>query len=683
MALGLCAVGCGAARPRPWRVVLFLSSLTPLFVTLVHLVLPGLVVGLAAGTSRVLAVTAGPAITFGLVAVLSRLTTATGLAWTAVSFWVLVAVSAAVVYGIRWAVTRSAIGERLPWARTEEVHTPPRAAVLAVASPLVAGVVAAGVAVWGMGGLTGINQEFDVLFHVNAVQWISETLDADPAAIGAVNHFERGDTYYPIAFHALAALPVDLGVGTVVATNALVALIPAVLVLGLTAVLWQLRLPTHAVVVPFVAISIAAFPTDLMWRGPIWPFALGVALVPAFLALWTAVVREHSPAAGLLAALGATGLLAVHPSAALAAAVFAAAYLVQRWIGEPHRLRTDLVPLGVVAGTTVLLSLPAIASTLAVSGSGVAYDWPAVQSPGAAVGELLTFNYFAAYPQVWLVVLLVVGLAGVRRLASAAWWLLASAVFVVLLVLAAAYEGPLVAVLTGPWWNDRFRFSALAVLGLAVICTNGLIVVAEGLTTVLRRVRVPRSVGRPAVALAVVLASFGLLTGGFYAAYNHDRLQQKFALGSGDSVTPGELEAMDVLAGLAEPGQTVMNDPGDGSAWMWALHGIRPMFGQAIVNPDDPPLRAPQRTVLFRFDCIDSDPEVRRIVEDYRIRYVYVAEGFIFPTMHRVPGLEDLADSRSLRPVFTNEGATIYEVELHDAVPPSDDEACADPGDVD
>jgi hypothetical protein len=656
---------------------LFVSSTIPLLLTVVHLLLPGLLVALAAGVSRVLAVTVAPAVTVGLVAALSLLTTLTGLPWTPLSFWVLVAVSVGLVLGVRRLATRTAVGERLVWGQAPAAGDPVPWRALVVAAPLVAGAFAAAVAVWGMGGLTAINQEFDVLFHVNAVQLLTETHDADPAAIGAVNHFDHGSSSYPIAFHALAALTAGLGTSAVVASNALVALVPAVLGLGLSGLLWQLRLPAHAVAAPFVAISIAAFPTDLLWRGPVWPFALGVALVPAFMAVLVGAVGEASRSAALLAALGAAGLLAVHPSAALGAAVFAAAYLIQRWAGGPSRLRTDLVPLLAIAVTAVLLSLPAVATALASSGYGVDYDWPASQTPGAAVGDLLMFNYDTRYPQWVLAALLVVGLVAVRRLAIAAWWLAGSAVFTVLMVLAAAYEGPAVALLTGPWWNDRFRFSALAVLGLAVVCTHGLVVSAGALTTAVRRSRVSPRIARPAVALVVCLTLFGVFTAGFYARHIHDRMQLKYALGSGGSVTAGELEAMEVLAGLVGPGQTVMNDPGDGSAWMWALHGIRPMFGQAIVDVTRPPLEAPQRTVLFGFNCIDSDPEVRQVVEQYEIRYVYVGEGFILPHMVRAEGMANLADSRSLRPVYENGETTIYEIELSDLVPPSEDAACS------
>jgi hypothetical protein len=274
----------------------------------------------------------------------------------------------------------------------------------------------------------------------------------------------------------------------------------------------------------------------------------------------------------------------------------------------------------------------------------------------------------------------------VRRLAAASWWLISSAVFAVLLVLAGSYEGSLVATLTGPWWNDRFRFSALAVLGMAVLCAHGLVVVAEGVDALARRVRIPSLERRPVIALVLVVAVFGVLTAGFYAGYNRERMQKKYALGTGDSVTPAELVAMDRLAELVGPGQTVMNDPDDGSAWMWALHGIRPMFGQAIVTPVRPPLEPEVDEAINHFNCLDSSNRIRQIVDEFDIHYVYVGNGFIFPDMHRVKGLEALSHVRSLQLVFENSGARIYEVVPQALIPRQDDVACriaAGPGDAD
>lgn len=344
-----------------------------------------------------------------------------------------------------------------------------------------------------------------------------------------------------------------------------------------------------------------------------------------------------------------------------------------------------------VAATALVLALPAVTTAVANSGYGASYDWPSVQSAGTAVGELLLFNYDSPLPQVWLFALLVAGLVGLRQLSRMAWWLSGSCLFVVLLVLAASYEGPWVALLTGPWWNDRFRFVGLAMLGIAVLCSHGVLVIADRSSTLVRRIATFRagwgraSFGSQAprahplsewLAPAVFLAVFSIVTQGFYADYNRSRMQLQYALGTGGSVTASELAAFDVIADLAEPGQTVMNDPSDGSAWMWALEGVRPMFGQAVLTPIRPPLERDQQIVLDDFNCIDSSRAVREVVAKYNVRHVIVGTGFIIPSMERASGLTSLSKSQSLNLAYDEGGVRIYEVALKPPVPRSADEAC-------
>lgn len=661
------------------------STVLPLVTTAIAVFVPGLLVGFAARLPLFLSVTAAPVITFGLVSLGSQVVQLFGLPWTVWSFAVVTLVIAVLVAAVAQAAPR--LRQRwLTWPAAKDGRSVPgpvwrtRPDVLLLVVAAAASVLAAGVMVAGMGGLEGINQEFDVLFHVNAIALISESHNADPAAVGAVNHYAVGTTSYPVAFHALGALVADLGFPAVVAANTLVALVPTVLVFGLTGLLWQVGLRRQALAVPLVAIGIAQFPTDLLWRGPLWPFALGVAMIPGFMALLSRAFEQGARNAALATALGAAGLLAVHPSAALGAAIFAAAFFLQRWFTRRAAFRADLLPLAAVVVATILLALPAVLTALANSKYGAAYDWPAVQTPGWAIGELVTFNYFAATPQVWLFAFLVVGVVAIRRLSRFGWWFAASAVFAVLMVMAAAYEGTVVQVLTGPWWNDRFRFVALATLGLAVLCAHGVVVIAEWGVRMLGRLGQWRpSLARtatPAAAILVVLAVFGLVSQGFYASYNDSRLGMKFDLGTGGSVTEDDLAAFEYLASVSKPGETVMNDPGDGSAWMWALEGIRPMFGQAILDPPVPPLEPDQDVALYDFNCIDSSTAVRDVVARYNIRHVFVSQSFIFPQMYRSEGMRSLFASHSLRLAYANPGAQVYEVQLSDLIPRSEDIAC-------
>jgi hypothetical protein len=671
------------------------TSLAALALTAGLLLVPGLLLSLAAGARLVIAVATAPVVSFGLVTVISRVTTATGVEWHPLTFTIAVLLVAGAVALLRRGLHASRLAARLPWPTGAAPSVPIRKQAVALGAATAAAALGTGTAIWGMGGLTAINQGFDALFHVNAVTLISQTGDADPNAVTAVNHFTGDSTYYPDGFHALAALVAQSGINPVLATNALVAAVPAVLAFGLMGVFWQSGMFRHALVAPFLAVSTTAFPVDLMWRGPIWPFVLGVALVPAVLALIMGAFGQRSRGLAGLAAVGAAGLLLVHPSAALAAGVFAAGFFVQRWVTRETRVLSDVLPLLVVVPVIVVLALPAVITAVTNSDSGAAYDWPAVQNPGQAVGELLLFEYDSPQPQIWLFVSFVIGLVTVRGLRRLAWWPAAAAVFAVLMVMSAAYEGGVVAVLTGPWWNDRYRFAAVAMLGMVVIATHGVVVVAGWMGSAYERIiaavrarregvtteGAPADAGRRTVlvrggALLAALALFGVLSDGFYSENNHDRMQLQFKLGTGGSVLPGELEAMEEIARLAGPGEVVMNDPSDGSAWMWALHGVRPMFGQAVLTPPSPALEPDQDAVFRRFNCLDSSSEIRRIVDEYDIRYVYVGEGFVIPSMERAQGLRDLANVESLELVFDNGGSQIYRIDEQPLIDEDDDDAC-------
>ena len=175
----------------------------------------------------------------------------------------------------------------------------------------------------------------------------------------------------------------------------------------------------------------------------------------------------------------------------------------------------------------------------------------------------------------------------------------------------------MVADLTSPWWNDRWRFAAIAVLAFAPLAAHGLHVLAVAADALLRRVlgrryarrrrchdpgerrhgrrhrggrlRTGRRAGTrdrvPALA-ALGLAAIFVLSSGLYMNANTARTAVAYQ-------DPGQLDTREVKAmrWLSEQpdidGQ-VMNDPNDGSPYMLALFGVDPVFGH-ILNPGTAP----------------------------------------------------------------------------------------------
>lgn len=664
------------------------TSVTPpavlMLVNLLVLALPGLAVTVAAGLPRWTALAAAPLITYGLVALTGPVVSAAGgtwgPGWLAAAAAVLTLLALATRVGLRHlggpVATGADTGAAADAAAGHAVagegdRAPQRPAWLGrglgdlamLAGIVAGGVIGARTALLAMGSLDGVNQHWDAIFHANAVRFILDSGDADPAALRAVNDFQNQDFFYPNSYHVLAATVGKLTDVTIPALlNSQFLLLAGVTGLGLAALVRRFgggvgAAAAVAVLVP----AFSAFPNDLLDWGPVLPYATGTALVPALLVVVADQLRDRRPAGFLVLAVGAVGLLGVHPAAAVTVMVFLVLYLGLRWARDRAVVRSDLVVLALSGAFALAVGYRYAIGALGARTSAVV-DWPTVGSPGAMLGILLTLNEGKQYPQAALVVLMVLGLTGWGRLRELRWFLLGGAVFSVLFVMAASYEGRWVALLTGPWWNDRWRLGAVVALPMMVLAGYGVVRVAEGVAAVLtwasRQERV-----RPvsfAAAVLIALIAVGWLTNGFYRTDNAERMSIAYI--PTRSVSTAEAAGLRELATLVPVGSRVMNDPYDGSALMYALNDIRPMFGHVIEPGSVSDLGPDQRLLLTRFHCLDTDPQVRSLVDKYDIQYVFLGNDFVVRRLSRAEGLTSLTQLQSLQQVYDRDGVSIFRV---------------------
>ncbi|GAA2868091.1 hypothetical protein GCM10010472_26730 [Pseudonocardia halophobica] len=626
---------------------------------------PGLVLGAALGLRGWVLVGAAPVLTFGVVGIAGPLVPALGLRWSPVTFVGAVLVLAAVGLGARLGLAQVVRSD--PPAAEERPFWGPHQH-LGVAAGLV---VATGTGLWigwnATQGLTAMPQWWDAFWHMNAVQFIRETGASGPGALQALNNPSTTNFFYPNGFHVLAAtLSMLTGIGPVAAIDATVTVLGGAFALG-TAALVRACGGRAAVAAAAALLSCAftGFPYDVVAWGPLFPYATGLAMIPALLALVATLLRRRSgnpvgvPAA---TAVGALGVLALHPSVLIAALVFAAALLVQESLRRGPRAG-DLGASAVVGLIALVLGLPFVRAALGAT-EGTAVDWAATVTPSDAIGAVLTFGHGQAHPQYWLAGLCLVALLRRRAVRPMAWFVVSGAVFAGLFVLAASYEGSLVATLTRPWWNDRWRFAALWSLAAVLPAAAGLVTLSDLLTRVVRRLRVfrgPRVALASSVSLAVVAGLVVVGTEGLYHGRNEARLANAYL--ADRSVGPDERRVYDYLARLVPPGQPVMNDPFDGSAAMWALSGVRPLFASPTIEPQELVEMDPDRRILWTsFRDIGRNPSVRAAADRLGVHYVVLGEGFIAGEEH-VLGLRRLAGSPGLVLVHVDGDARVYRIE--------------------
>ncbi|MDD7966367.1 DUF6541 family protein [Actinomycetospora lemnae] len=624
--------------------------------------LPGLGALLASGSRGWTALAVAPLATYGIAGVAGPVGSGLGLPWSPLSLVVAAVLAALLGFGVRRLTRRWADPDdvvRSAWSRVTTIGVG-----LAVAFAALFG---AGAVLGGFGRMTTIPQDWDAAFHANGVAWIARTGDGGLTGMSQINWYGSAPPqYYPNAYHLIGATISDLtGRDVPSILNAHTLLIPGILALSIAALCHRLgSRGLLAAASAVIAVGISSF-YDMLWRGPLLPFAVGVALIPALLVVLTEYlaaprVPRRLPTLVPLA-LGACGLYALHPGAFIAAALFAAAMLASSWLRAPRRVPADLASLAIAAVVAVVALLPHLLRSLRSVGEA-STDWPAAGSAATGLGEALLFSHASDTVQVWFVLLLLLGALCWLRLDALRWIVLPGLLFVGLFVAAFASDAPVVEAVTRPWWNDSFRLIGIATIPLAMLAGHGLqqvhdagIGLAHRLVPGLAARRYDVVIGASVAGLLLV-ALVGL-TGGDYLARNQALMAKN--TGEGPALSSAEVEGLRVLGGLVRPGERVMNDQGDGSVWMYALGGALPVAGhynQSLVDPD-------ARLLAARFDDYDTDPAVQAAVSRLDVRWVVLGRGFLREDASRQPGLDDLARVRELQVVYTNPDFAIYRLE--------------------
>lgn len=669
-----------------------------LFWTLILVFLPGFALARAMRIRGWTAVAAAPAVTYGLIGVATFVYTRFGIPW--LPFDVLAGILAVIALG-GLAVTvllrvlpagrreegtgdaetgftggsESAAGEREAWRRT----------VLVVAA-LTA--VATAASAWVTRWFDGPSQIWDSHFHAAAIRWIADTRVASPWSLTPLNHPGSEEPMsYPDVFHALAALVLRLpGGGMPDAFDAALVVQTTVLVIGaaaLTAELTRGRIETVA-----AAGIVATLPTPflaLVGWGALAPFLMAVSAGPGFVLLALRAVRD--PRAGVIPVLGvaAAGMFLGHPGAA--AGVFIAATLVG--FGEfLHRDVRHARVLAVVAaaGVGAALSIRPFLGGSAVDDMKE-YDWPARFSVAEGTARAVLFGASTTPNPIWPVLLALGLVVAIRRRGvflpatqavtpgaaepntafaraesskpgrRSALILAAVAVaFLTLDAMATGSDSELTQKLTFIWWNDRYRLEALAAITGVVPMAVGAGAIARDLG---RRLRVVPA-GAPRRAGAVFLIVAALMAVVPSTAELTRRTRMSFEL---DVVTDAERRAYAEFAKIYDGG-AVLNDPYDGSTWLYSLEGIPVLFG-VIPNTAPGEVFGPDRLALFdgfQFYAAGA-PHVVDAVEKLDVRWVVIGRGreggdVFFPVHWR----HALVDNPRLEPVLEMEDFTAYRV---------------------
>jgi hypothetical protein len=635
---------------------------------LVVLVVPGIMIGAAAGLRGWALAGLTPLLTYTATGLTGPWLATMGLPYTVGTAAAGTLLLAGLAGGARMlALRRRTSGgdsADAPGRWTGRAHVSVAVCVLVATAVSVVAVLSAA------GGTTAVFQRWDTVFHANGIRYIAETGDGGLYGMASINWYPDG-SFYPNAYHLVGSLVYTLsGASIPTVLNSITVPIAGIFALSLVALIRQFG--GRAVFAGSAAIVAGSATTGAYESvsSGLLPFALGVVLTPLAVVAVQRFLQRPGPDTAAVLALATAGLLAAHSSTLFGAILFAVPMLVQRWLrreGRPGRDLLRLLTAGV--GAAVLTAPHLIGAVNFTSGSYPYLPWASDIPVRSSLEQLLTFRQILEVPQLWLSALLVVGIIGLGALRAMRWVGAAAVLLSGLFVLVASYGAlPWVITLSRPWWNDRYRLMALAAIPLCLLAGHGLAELQRWFTrsaSALPWVRVrPRVPARLGLASAIVMVcALATVTNGFYTSANATAVSYAYHNGPDAEDTPApvsgaEVAAMLEMGRLAEPGEMVLNDRKDGTAWLYAISGVRPVAGHY-----DPGMAPPDARLLANhFHEYAANPEVRAAVERLDVRHVLLGSGSINPDLPRAPGLRDLEGLPFLEKVFSNSDAVIYEL---------------------
>ena len=646
---------------------------------------PGYAMGWALRVPVRLRVFYAPLLTFALVAVSAIVLGKTGIPWSLISFVPVAAVMVAVAAGLMWLV-----GRRWPaltsaaWPGNDVPVTWP-----------VMGAVLGGFLVTHMTedmvyGPEAFSQSLDNSFHMNAIRWIQEHGDASSLTLGAVAAANQEPTFYPAGWHDFVYLIYNT-TGTSIATATIVMiLLVAGIIWPCSLVAMCLSIPhlrrLQALAIPALTCGFFAFPGLLLFWGVLFPNLLGYALLPAFVALLSHMIqllarREYSfvLSLSLTILVGLGGLALVHPNAVVSAAVFAVPMLlggvvqVLRTRGASTRER--------LVGTGVLVALIAgcVAAWSVLRPSQEASElWTSIMSEGEAVYQFLFLGLENANPlggnfaPAYLVGFLALWGVGYLLYKRRNLWLIGSWMLVgyMWIVAASVPRGDFRLLMVGPWYTDHFRLAALVVFPSVLLAGIGLGGAVEGLF-----VRIMHYIPRekhakvaPAMmgaAMVLVLAVAGLSS---RTPAMHDatlEVAKRYQVTpTSDILNQDEMNVINEIPKIVPKGDTIVNNPWDGSAYIYAL-ADRHLTSYHFEFQTSPKYAA----ILNDLKDARTNPEVCREVNEYKAHwYVHLEnQGNFGPSEQKnYAGLVAAIDSDVLTPVYSSGPMTLYRISACD-----------------
>lgn len=469
---------------------------------------------------------------------------------------------------------------------------------------------------------------------------------------GLISAFvSSSSSFYPSAWYCLVSMCVTVtGSNITVAVNA-VNSVCAGLVFPLSALFAAVKIfapRRRALILGSVFVVAAApFPWGFLTFGPLYPNLLSMSLFPAAVAYSICFLRFDSGRRErafslLFAAVSVVSLLFAQPNSIFAELVV----LIPFFAFECARRFSDgSKPLNCKALLVLILSFAFMALAwfllyslpISLIRGVVDFNWPATATKWQAFMDCVLYSFNTGAAQLLPAALLLIGAVRMFSSLKTAWLPFSYALSCLIYISSVSSEGLLKHVLSGFWYTDPYRLAATAAVISVPLIVAGASWLFDAFGRWLAGLREFGAMGyeKPAYCMvtAVVcitlfgpsfaVAGFGDVRTGFGNIAN--KVAEQNSVSVDNVLTSEESQFAEEALSLVPEGDTVLNEPNDGSAFLYSLFDSKNVLYKRFVLPSSG--EKPESAIIrMKIDEIASNDEVKSAVESFNAKYVLLLD---------------------------------------------------------
>lgn len=469
----------------------------------------------------------------------------------------------------------------------------------------------------GIKDLENFSQTFDNVFHLNAITYIIDTSKASPFEVNTLTSGGHPSKFYPATWHGLVSLVSQLGGFSVpLAINATnIAILMTVYAPGILLLTRQLGgSRVTEIFAAVIAMSLPNFPFGLLIYGVLYSYYMGVAMLPALIALvfqatglsaGQRIATRRSLIVLILCVAGAVG--ATHPSAVMGAVVCAAAPVAvmafKNFDRIPVKKKIQHLVLFIAYIAAILVASRALNPGENKSGGfslknairDLVYMGPHSEYKYlTGITLLLTFITLYAGVFIWRRKknLSTVSFSGNLPLQHLLLLTLAGMIIILMLLYTVAKtvsEYPLKHV-TDLWYGDYPRIGALITVLVIPLAAAG----ATVLIRLLPQVCAPKI--RPFIGIAAGLAIIITTIAGAKMSFTLNELRNIYAINSKSVViTSNELALLKRLPDNVPEDAVIAGSPWTGTSLAYTFGHRQVLLPHVFVNDSDPKVQTVRR----------------------------------------------------------------------------------------